>query len=331
MEMRRFGKSDLSPNVIGFGAWAIGGPAMAGAVPLGWGNADDAVSMRALQRARELGINFFDTADFYGLGHSEELIGSVFGNRDDVLIATKVGHRLQPDQSVVLDFSKKHILAACEQSLRRLRRGSIDHYQLHSVKLSHLEQGECLEAMERLRSSGKIRSWGVSLNTFRPEVEAAYLIERGLGDGFQLVLNAINQRAVPLLEKAAAHGYGIIARMPLQFGLLAGKFSRETRFPADDHRSLRLKPEVLSRALDGLEELVWPLADKYCVSRTSLSLSFAASFREVSTAIPGIRTAEQAEADTAGIVQLSSEDMEFVRDLYRRRLSAVVDLMQQAG
>jgi len=330
MEMRRFGNSGFSVSLIGFGAWAIGGPAMAGSVPLGWGNTDDVVSRRALERARELGINFFDTADFYGLGHSEELIGSVFGNRDDVLIATKVGHRLQPDQTVALDFSRQHILTACEQSLRRLRRRTIDHYQLHSAKLPQLERGECLDAMERLRSAGKIRSWGVSLNTFRPEIEAAYLIERKLGDGFQLVLNAVNQRAVCLLESAAAVGYGIIARMPLQFGLLTGKFSRETRFPADDHRSLRLRPEVISRAVDGLEEL-WPLADKYKVSRTSLSLSFVASFSEVSTVIPGIRTPEQAEADAGGIMQLSAEDMEFIRDLYRRRFSAVVDLMQQAG
>ena len=330
MEMRRFGNSGFSVSLIGFGAWAIGGPAMAGSVPLGWGNTDDVVSRRALERARELGINFFDTADFYGLGHSEELIGSVFGNRDDILIATKVGHRLQPDQTVALDFSRQHILTACEQSLRRLRRRTIDHYQLHSAKLPQLERGECLDAMERLRSAGKIRSWGVSLNTFRPEIEAAYLIERKLGDGFQLVLNAVNQRAVCLLESAAAVGYGIIARMPLQFGLLTGKFSRETRFPADDHRSLRLRPEVISRAVDGLEEL-WPLADKYKVSRTSLSLSFVASFSEVSTVIPGIRTPEQAEADAGGIVQLSAEDMEFIRDLYRRRFSAVVDLMQQAG
>jgi aryl-alcohol dehydrogenase-like predicted oxidoreductase len=329
MELRRFGKSGFSVSVIGFGAWAIGGPAMAGSVPLGWGNSDDAVSRRALERAAELGINFFDTADFYGLGHSEELIGSVLGDRDDILIATKVGHRIRQDQSVVLDFSKEHILAACEQSLRRLRRGAIDHYQLHSVKLAHLETGECIEAMERLRSSGKIRSWGVSLNTFHPEVEAAYLLERNLGDGFQLVLNAINQRAVPLLEKAAALGYGIIARMPLQFGLLSGRFTRETSFPADDHRSLRLKPEVLLPALDGLEEL-WPMAGRYNISRTTLSLSFAASFSEVSTVIPGIRTPEQAEADTGGIVKLSGGDMEFIRDLYRRRFSAVVDLMQQA-
>jgi aryl-alcohol dehydrogenase-like predicted oxidoreductase len=330
MEMRRFGDSDFSVSVIGFGAWAIGGPAMAGSLPLGWGNTDDAVSKLALGRAKDLGINFFDTADFYGLGHSEELIGSIFGNRDDVLIATKVGHRIRPDQTVALDFAKQHILKACEQSLRRLRRGTIDHYQLHSAKLPHLEQGECIEAMELLRASGKVRSWGLSLNTFRPEIEAAYLMDRKLGDGFQLVLNAINQRALPILERASTLGYGIIARMPLQFGLLTGKFSRETRFPADDHRSLRLRPDVLSRAMDGLEE-IWPLADRYTVSRTALSLSFAASVSGVSTVIPGIRTPEQAEANTAGIVQLSADDMEFIRDLYRRRFSAVVDLMQQAG
>ncbi len=330
MEMRQFGNSGFSVSLIGFGAWAIGGPAMAGSLPLGWGDADDSVSRRALVRAKELGVNFYDTADFYGLGHSEELIGSVFGNSDDVLIATKVGHRIQPDQTVVLDFSRQHILAACERSLRRLHRDTIDHYQLHSAKLPHLEQGECTEAMELLRSSGKIRSWGISLNTFRPEIEASYLMERNLGDGFQLVLNAINQRAVPLLERASVLGYGIIARMPLQFGLLTGKFSRETKFGADDHRSMRLRPEVLSPALDGLEEL-WPLADKYKISRAELGISFAASFGGVSTVIPGIRTPEQAEADTAGNVQLSAEDMEFIRNLYRRRLSAVVDLMQQWG
>ncbi len=330
MEMRQFGSSGFSVSLIGFGAWAIGGPAMAGSLPLGWGETDDSVSRRALARANELGVNCYDTADFYGLGHSEELIGSVFGNRDDVLIATKVGHRVQPDQTVVLDFSKQHIQDACEQSLRRLRRETIDHYQLHSAKLPHLERGECIEAMERLRSSGKIRSWGLSLNTFRPEIEADYLMERKLGHGFQLVLNAINQKAVPILERASGLGYGIIARMPLQFGLLTGKYSRETRFPSDDHRSMRLRPEVLSPALDGLEEL-WPLAEKYKVSKTELSISFAASFAQVSSVIPGIRTPEQAEADTAGIVQLSAEDMEFIRDLYRRRLSVVVDLMQQSG
>ncbi len=330
MEMRNFGNTGMRVSVIGFGAWAIGGPAMAGQLALGWGASNDEISVRALRRACSLGVNFFDTADFYGLGHSEDLIGQEFGNRGDVVIATKVGHQLLDDGSIRLDFSREHILRACERSLQRLRRDTIDFYQLHSVKLQHLKEGACLETMEELRAAGKIRAWGASLNTFRPEIEGEYLLGRKLGNGFQVVLNAINQRAIPLLSSAAAQGCGIIARMPLQFGLLTGKFSRETTFPQDDHRSFRLKPVVLRQAIDALDEF-WKLTDKYGISRTSLSLSFAASFAEVSTVIPGIRTPEQAESNTADIVSLDPQDMELVRQLYRHRLNAVVDLMQQSG
>ncbi len=303
---------------------------MAGQLALGWGESNDEISVRALRRAYSLGMNFFDTADFYGLGHSEELVGQEFGNRSDVVIATKVGHRLLDDGAIRLDFSSEHILKACEQSLRRLRRDAIDFYQLHSVKLQHLQQGECLETMEELRAAGKIRAWGASLNTFHPEIEGEYLLERNLGNGFQVVLNAVNQRAIPLLSRAAAQGYGIIARMPLQFGLLTGKFSRETTFPQDDHRSFRLKPVVLRQAIDALDEF-WRLAEKYAISKTSLSLSFAASFAEVSTVIPGIRTPEQAEDNTGNIVSLDPQDIELVRQLYHRKLNAVVDLMQKSG
>ena len=109
--------------------------------------------------------------------------------------------------------------------------------------------------MESLRASGKIRFWGLSLNTFHPEPEADFLMERGLGHGFQLVLNIINQCAVPLLAKAAAKGYGIIARMPLQFGLLSGKFSRASTFPPDDHRAFRLTPAILEQSLPALETI----------------------------------------------------------------------------
>ncbi len=330
MELREFGNTGMRVSVIGFGAWAIGGPAMAGQVALGWGESNDEISIRALRRAFDLGINFFDTADFYGLGHSEELIGQEFGNRGDVVIATKVGHQLLDDGLIRMDFSRAHILRACERSLRRLRRDTIDFYQLHSVKLHHLQEGACLDTMEELRAAGKIRAWGASLNTFHPEIEGDYLLGRKLGNGFQVVLNAINQRAIPLLSRAAAQGYGIIARMPLQFGLLTGKFSSETTFPQDDHRSFRLKPVVLQHALDALGEF-WTLTDKYGISRTSLSLSLAASFAEVSTVIPGIRTPEQAESNTANIVTLDPQDMELVRQLYRHRLNAVVDLMQQNG
>src|SRR5690606_21219657 len=107
-------------------------------------NVDDNTSIKALNKSFDIGINFYDTADFYGFGHSEELIGKVFGNKEDIIIATKVGHRVE-NTSIVLDYSKSHIIQSCDESLRRLKRDKIDYYQFHSAKLNHLEDGECIE------------------------------------------------------------------------------------------------------------------------------------------------------------------------------------------
>ncbi len=330
MEYRQFGNTSLKVSVVGFGAWAIGGPAMAGDIPIGWGDVSDEQSIRALKHAFEQGINFYDKADFYGFGHSEELIGKTFGNRDDVVIATKVGQRLGEDEQIFLDYSYDYLIEACEQSLRRLRRDTIDFYQLHVARMPHLEDGQCIEAMEKLREQGKIRYWGLSLNTFAPEPEAEFLMERQLGHGFQLVLNMLNQRAVPIMEKATELGYGIIARMPLQFGLLTGKFTPETTFPESDHRSLRLARPVLETSLNALEP-AWEIADKYGLSKTELALSFIISFKEVSTVIPGIKTAEQAEKNTSGLVQLEEEGHQRLRGLYEERFLEVMDMMQGRG
>ncbi|MGB2869412.1 MAG: aldo/keto reductase [Bacteroidota bacterium] len=330
METRLFGNTDLRVSLIGFGAWAIGGPAMAAKTPIGWGEVNDEVSLKALRRAHELGVTFFDTADFYGLGHSEELIGRVFGNNARVVVATKVGHRLDDQGAIVLDYSKKHILRACERSLRRLRRDQIDLYQLHSARIPHFEQGECVEAMEKLRREGKVRHWGLSLNTFHPEAEAEFLMSRNLGHGFQLVLNIINQRALPLVKTASAKGYGIIARMPLQFGLLTGKITPGTSFPPNDHRSFRLTSEIIREVLNGLEELA-PVESRHGLTKTSLALSYCASIPGVSTIIPGIRTPQQAEQNTAKIVQLTEEDLRVTKDLYERKFSAVVEMMEKRG
>ena len=223
MQYRKFGNTDLLVSEIGFGAWAIGGGAMIGNTSIGWGDADDAVSMQAIQAALDAGINFFDTADIYGLGHSEEILGKAVPHDRNVIIATKVGNVARNDQFTV-DYSKEYILKACEQSLKRLKRETIDYYQLHSARVEHLQNGECIEAMEELQKQGKIRYWGLSLNTFDPFPEADLLMKNHLGNGFQLVLNILNQKALPILEKANKNGYGVIARMPLQFGLLTGKF-----------------------------------------------------------------------------------------------------------
>lgn len=330
METRRFGSTDLHPGVIGFGAWGIGGAAMAGGTAIGWRDTDDATSLAALRRARECGVSFYDTADFYGLGRSERLIGEAFGSDRSVIVATKVGHRLAPDGTIALDYSRAYIQGACEESLRRLRRDTIDYYQLHSAKVAHLEQGECVEAMETLRAQGKIRWWGISLNTFNPGPEADYMMVHRLGHGFQLALNLLNQRARALAATAAGRGYGVIVRMPLQFGLLAGAFDGSTTFPRGDHRSFRL-PADLIRRLDKELAAAWAMPGAQGMSKTALALGFCASLPGVSTVIPGIRTPEQAEANTKGIGTLPGPLVRDLCDLYDTRFAALAPIIESAG
>ena len=325
MKYRKFGNTDLLISEIGFGAWGIGGPAMVGELAIGWGNVDDNTSIEALKKSFDLGINFYDTADFYGFGHSEELIGKVFGNRDDVIIATKVGHRVE-NNKILLDYSKKHILKSCDESLKRLRRDKIDFYQLHSAKLNHLEDGQCIEAMEELKSQGKIRYWGISLNTFNPYPEAEFLMNRKLAFGFQLAFNIINQRTLKLINTASQAGYGIIARIPLQFGLLTGKFSKDTKFEKNDHRSFRLKKEFLSELLDALED-VFKLSEKYNVDKTTFALSFIMNHKGVSTVIPGIKTPEQAIKNTQPLIKISEDDLNFLYELFNKKFDELVSKM----
>jgi aryl-alcohol dehydrogenase-like predicted oxidoreductase len=314
---------------IGFGAWAIGGNAMIGSVAIGWGDADDNESKKAIHRSLDLGINFFDTADIYGLGHSEKLLGGLLGKRKDVIIASKVGN-VARNEKFSTDYSKQHIMVACEASLKRLKRDVIDHYQLHSARVQQLEQQECIEAMNLLQQQGKIRYWGLSLNTFDPAPEAEFLMDKNWGNGFQLVLNIINQKALLLLKAARAKGYGVIARMPLQFGLLTGKFDKDVSFPENDHRKNRLTKEVIDTCTEALAP-VWKLCKKYNCTKTQLALSYILSYPEVSTVIPGIRTAAQAESNTSAMVKLDPADIDFIEGLGATDLIPVMKLIQQQG
>ena len=330
MQYRIFGKTDLKVSEIGFGAWAIGGNAMVGNTPIGWGKADDSVSIQAIHAALDAGINFFDTADFYGLGHSESILGKTLARNKEIIFATKVGHR-NVNETIRLDYSKQYILQACEQSLKRLQKDCIDYYQLHSARLEHFEKEACIEAMELLKQQGKIRYWGLSLNTFYPAPEADLLMSRKAGDGFQMVFNIINQKALPVLNKAAENGYGVIARMPLQFGLLTGKFSATTSFSTDDHRSFRLTTEILKASIKTLEEQVWPLCNKYNISKTALAHSFILSYDAVSTVIPGLRTPQQIKDNVTGIVQLNAEDIEHLEKTFSNYFTDILDLMEKQG
>ncbi|HVZ24882.1 MAG TPA: aldo/keto reductase [Sediminibacterium sp.] len=331
MQYRQFGQTELSVSEIGFGGWAIGGPAKVGDLSIGWGNTDDTISVQAIAAAMDAGINFFDTADFYGLGHSETLLGKVLQGNNDMLIATKVGQKRGEDGKVAIDYSYDYIIQACENSLRRLQRDRIDFYQLHVARLQHLQQGDCLRAMHDLMKAGKIRYWGISLLTFQPEPEADFLLDHQGGHGFQLVFNLINQLALPVLMRAAAQGYGIIARMPLQFGLLSGKIRQDTRFSPDDHRSYRLVPEVTGPVYNILQEKLVPMAERYRTSLAGLALSYLLSYPEVSVIIPGIRTPEQVAANTEHLVQLSADDKQYLRDMYANDWLALMPLIQQRG
>ncbi len=314
---------------IGFGAWAIGGGAMIGNTAIGWGDTHDNVSINAIHTALDIGINFFDTADIYGLGHSEELLGKTIGNKKEVIIATKVGNVSRNDQFTV-DYSKEYILKACEASLKKLRREAIDYYQLHSARMQHLQKGECIAAMQQLEQQGKIKHWGISLNTFDPLPEADFFIQNKIGNGFQLVLNLLNQKTLPLVKRSGEDGYGVIVRMALQFGLLTGKFDKEADFSANDHRKNRLTQEVIDVSNNALNP-VWALCKKYNCSKTQLALSYILSYPEVSTIIAGIRTAEQVVLNTTGLFQLDSNDRSMIEQLGATDFVQVMDLIQKQG
>jgi aryl-alcohol dehydrogenase-like predicted oxidoreductase len=327
MQYRQLGNTGLQVSEVGFGTWAIGGGAMVGNTAIGWGGSDDAVSGQAIKAALDQGINFFDTADIYGLGHSESLLGQELGNRQDVVLASKAGNVARDGQFTV-DYSKNYIIAACEASLKRLKRDAIDYYQLHTARLVHLQQGDCIEAMELLQQQGKIRYWGLSLNTFNPLAEAEYLVQNGLGNGFQLVLNIINQRALPILQKAAEQGYGIIARMPLQFGLLTGKFDAGVAFEENDHRKNRLTEKIVAASAEATAP-VWALCKKYNCTKTQLAMSFVLAYPGVSTVIPGIRTPVQAIDNSSGLVKISEADVKMIESL--DGLPGLLQLIEQQG
>jgi aryl-alcohol dehydrogenase-like predicted oxidoreductase len=330
MEYRDFGKTGLRVSVIGFGGWAIGGSAMAGGTAVGWGQADDATSRAALRRAADEGITFYDTADFYGFGRSESLIGEVFGNSDRVVVATKVGHRLKDDGTIALDYSARYIRSACEQSLQRLKREAIDLYQLHSARLQHFEEGECLEEMDRLRQRGMVRHWGLSLNSFTPAPEAEFLLERHLGQGFQLVLNLLNRRSLPVIERAREQGVGVIVRMALQFGLLAGSMEPDRIFANDDHRSFRLSDEIIGRTRTVLR-VAWEESARLGWTPAQLALRYAAAIPGVSTVIPGIRTPDQATTNANAVAGEANRVLELANSLPAEECEEIVRMMQSRG
>ena len=245
MLTRTLGKSKLEVSAMGMGCWAIGGPwtwDQPGQTPypVGWGNTDDAESIRALHTARDMGINFFDTAANYGAGHSEILLGRAFKDkRDQLVIATKFGHIVNEEKKTVYsapDQIIKNVRSDVENSLRRLQTDFIDIYQLHEGAYDPNLALELQTVLEELVSAGKIRWYGWSTDRVDSARRFASSPTSTHCTSIQFQLNAIFDN-VPMRQVCEVFNLAGINKDPLNKGFLTGKFSANTTFPDNDVRS----------------------------------------------------------------------------------------------
>lgn len=238
MLKRLLGRSGIEVSALGLGCWAIGGPFWKHGMPVGWGEVDDAASVRAIHRALDLGVTLFDTADVYGCGHSERVLGQALaGRRGKVIIATKFGQVFieETRQAIGYDTTPEHIRRACEASLRRLHTDTIDLYQLHVKQVAPAQAVLVRETLEALVSEGKVRFYGWS--TDDPE-SARLFAEDPHCVAIQQQLNIFEGNA-GTLAVCEQLNLASINRGPLAMGLLTGKFTTGTRIPPDDVRTRR--------------------------------------------------------------------------------------------
>jgi aryl-alcohol dehydrogenase-like predicted oxidoreductase len=323
MRYRRLGKTGLRVSEIGFGAWAIGGPFALGSRPAGWGEVDDETSLAALRTAFEAGVNFVDTADVYGHGHSEDLIRQAAADApQEIIVATKAGYLREQEGDTRQDFSAGHLAAACEESLRRLGRESIDVLQLHSPPLEVIESGEAFEALEDLKQAGKIRHYGISA---KRDGEAVAAMEYPGVETVQIVFNMLRQKAArTVFPTARQKNIAVVARVPLASGLLTGKFTRETKFTENDHRSQPIPGETFSglefsRGVEVVEKLRF-LESVGGPSLAQIALRWVLAFDAVSSVIAGAKTPEQVleNVSTSGGMLLSDAAMDRIHFVYRQ-------------
>ncbi len=252
---RMLGRSGIEVSAMGLGCWAIGGPFWAGEIPLGWGEVDDNESIRAIHAALDLGINFFDTANVYGAGHSERVLGrALAGRRDRAVIATKFNAVFdeRTRQVAGADPSPQGIRRACEDSLRRLNTDYIDLYQFHDNGYPVEQAGPVRETLEELVEEGKIRAYGWS--TDFPD-RAEFFAQGPRCSAIQLQLNVLddNPAVIAICEK---YNLAAINRGPLAMGLLTDKYAPQTRVSMDDVRGEK-SPTWMKYFKDGKPNPEW--------------------------------------------------------------------------
>jgi aryl-alcohol dehydrogenase-like predicted oxidoreductase len=303
---RRLGRAGIDVGAIGLGCWAIGGPFWRrGGKASGWGEVDDEESVRAIHRSLDLGVTFFDTADVYGAGHSERVLGrALAGRRDQVAIATKFGNTFDESSKNMTgeDTSPAYIRRACEASLRRLGTDRIDLYQLHAGPERDAAP-EIVEALEQLVADGLIRAYGWS--TDDPERARAFAKGEHCAAA-QFNLNVFDD-APGMVTACEENELAGINRGPLAMGLLTGKFTAESRLPSDDVRGSdpewlrwfengRPSAEFLER-LAAIREIL--TSEGRTLAQGALAWIHARS--EATIPIPGFRTVAQVEENVGAL------------------------------
>jgi aryl-alcohol dehydrogenase-like predicted oxidoreductase len=322
MKTRPLGKAGYRVSEIGFGAWGIGAD---------WGAVDDRESLAAMHAAADAGVTFFDTADVYGDGRSERLIGQLLRERpEELVVATKFGRRAPLD---LARYTYESFRGWIERSRENLGVESVDLVQLHCLPWETYYTPAVFEACDRLVEEGLVRAYGVSVEKVE---EALKAVEYPGVATVQIIFNAFRQRPAELfLRVAAERDVGVIARVPLASGLLTGKFDRGTRFPQDDHRAYNRHGEsfdvgetfsgiAFESGLEAVDELR-PLVPEGA-TLAQLALRWILDFDAVSTVIPGAKTAAQARANAAAadLPPLTPETRAAIADVYRRRIAPQV-------
>jgi aryl-alcohol dehydrogenase-like predicted oxidoreductase len=319
MQYRPLGRTGWKVSEISFGAWAIGGA---------WGRVSDGDALDALRASFEAGVNFIDTADVYGDGHSERLIARALReHKGQVIVATKAGRRLNPHVSA--GYSRANLTAFVERSLKNLQTDALDLLQLHCPPPEVYYRPEVFGFLDDLARAGKIRFYGVSVEKVE---EAIMALEYPGVQSVQIIFNMFRQRPAELFfELALKRRVGILARVPLASGLLTGKMTVSSRFPADDHRNFNARGaefdvgETFSGVdfRTGLEavEMLRPLAPGGA-TMAQLALRWVLMFEAVSCAIPGAKNRAQAldNAGASALPALGAADMKRVREIYDSRI-----------
>lgn len=286
MEYRKLGKNGPEISVIGFGSWAIGGGGWASA----WGNQDDELSAESVRVALYNGINFFDTAAVYGLGHSEEVIGKALkGDRDKVVLATKCGLVWDENKHISKNGTYDSILREAEESLRRLGTDYIDLYQMHWPDTdANAPAEETMRAMDKLVQDGKVRYVGVSnYNVSLLEASLSVRHVDSLQPPYSILRPAVEKEILPFcLEQ----GIGVVAYSPLTSGLLSGNYTYDTKFTDDDWRSRNAAHtgEGLRKNVDRVEKLK-VIASRYGITMPQLAIAYDLAHPALTSALVGVR------------------------------------------